>query len=298
MTGYFTPPGCGAGTFKPLHPCNIQEHLDYYVDVDSTGSEFARFEGDLQALDLESGLGMVVVVMGPDGTGKTSFLHRCAHLMRERSSREVSVVDMSGERLSPAWSVDDRIRYLYERIKDEFTLKGTFSESEKELLAARDDPSLGFPILGRLVAKREIHAIVVMPPSQKAEEVSRLTQVASVGLTFLTECAEPEAVDRLRTMPLHEMPQLNRYYLDVLAAEDGWKYVEQWMKLYADGTVVATKEVVDQFMRTRIDGRGRTTIRELEKTCRGVFAIAEDAHQPEVGYDDFAAYFIRRGDLQ
>ncbi|WP_432157966.1 hypothetical protein [Streptomyces sp. bgisy153] len=73
----------------PLVPWEEPSHARQWVGVDHAEEQVAKFEQCLDRLLQEAILpqadrGHVVVVTGPVGMGKTTLIHRCVHLVRER----------------------------------------------------------------------------------------------------------------------------------------------------------------------------------------------------------------------
>lgn len=104
MTDPFHPPEADAT--DPLCPWRYPDHLRWYVDVDGTGAQYEQFRRALEMKIRQNRLdkkGLLVVVTGETGCGKTSLLHRCADLVDELTNRgdpdyvrSDLVLDMSG----------------------------------------------------------------------------------------------------------------------------------------------------------------------------------------------------------
>lgn len=94
----------------PLCPWRAPEQKKWYVDVDNTGQAFQEFRERFKALVDSRHLdaqGLLVVVTGESGCGKTSLLHRCADLVDELTNR-VSVAGYGAGDF-----IIDLTRYVY-----------------------------------------------------------------------------------------------------------------------------------------------------------------------------------------
>lgn len=107
----FEPPELNSDPGKPLCPWRSLAHLDWYVDVDDTEKSFEIFRGRLEQLVESGGLrteGLLTLVSGASGCGKTSLLHRCAELVDRLSNQR------SEAKHDPGDFIVDLSRYRYD----------------------------------------------------------------------------------------------------------------------------------------------------------------------------------------
>lgn len=80
----FVVPGCEDEPNQPLCPWDTDcgHHEGYYAKVGGQDEEYARFTAKLRRADVLSRAGRLVVISGPELSGKTSLGNRCANWVR------------------------------------------------------------------------------------------------------------------------------------------------------------------------------------------------------------------------
>ena len=299
----FLLPSENVNTHRPLCPWRFHEHVDFYVSVDHTAISFTLFEtivgGDLTPLLR----GQTFLVYGHEGCGKTSLIHRCTHrLTRDIQSAglEHVIIDLTTEAVA-GYSVDMRLKHICRRAIDELDMRRILSADERDSLSSRrDDPSNAYPYISYLLKDKGKVASILLPPSEISEEVKAYGGLARDHIFFFCESSYPNVASDCSSHAGMSSPkpviQLN---VDVLSIDDGWTFTQDRLsRSNVLGTPSITKATIRKFMKARIEGRGRTTIRELQITCLNVFGDAIERRASKVEYADFTEYYARNGSLR
>ena len=117
------------------------------------------------------------------------------------------------------------------------------------------------------------HLVLLLPPIEVAGELISYSDIARANFTVLCETSAT-AVARAAEDHFGPTSTLPILQLEVTAlrCEDGWTFVQARLaNCFRGGIPGITKEVVDQYMAARIDGRGKATIREIQFACERVF---------------------------
>ncbi|WP_370335864.1 ATP-binding protein [Catenulispora sp. MAP5-51] len=247
--------------------------------------------------------GQTFLIHGHEGCGKTSLIHRCAHrLTRDIQSSDLEhiIIDLTTEPVT-GYSVEMRLRHVCNRVIDELDMRRVFNGDERSTLASRgDNPSSAYPYLSHLLKDKRKIISILLPSSEISDEVKTYGGLARDHIFFFCESSYPNvALDcSSHAGPASAKPviQLN---VDVLTVDDGWTFThDRISRSTTPGTPAVNKATIHKFMKARIEGRGRTTIRELQITCLNVFEEAISRRATRVEYADFTEYYARKGLLR
>ncbi|MFE9094335.1 ATP-binding protein [Streptomyces sp. NPDC007264] len=269
------------------------------MPVDHSQQAFSDYTAGLQVDHDFRKSGKLVLITGPQGCGKTSLMHRCAWATREflgtvTSPPSVQIVDLTSDGLVGS-DTQARDRHICSRLHDELQFRRVFETANfAELEKRYEDPAKFYPYLSRLLLDKGVVTLVLLPPSELVEEVRRYSGYAQKMLLFFCESSY-EAVAAVESSP--GLKPITQLALGVLEEDDGWNFVSNRMARAATLNAqcpTTDEETIREFMRTRIRGRGQTTIRELQMTCENVFATAILSASSEVSYSDFTQYYAEK----
>ncbi|MFD0427247.1 hypothetical protein ACFQ60_01135 [Streptomyces zhihengii] len=194
-----------------------------------------------------------------------------------------------------------RIRHVIGRLLDELDLLGVLNARELEgLERRREDPAIFCPYLSGIVRGHDLGLLVLLPPSELAEEVHQYLRLVQRRVLFFCESSYDNVAQAAVSLSVAGAKPLAHFAVDVLDESDGWEFVSHRLALAnANGLAVPAidESTIQQFMRTRIKGRGRTTIRELQITCEHVLDTAIRASRNQVSYSDFTEYYVAKAML-
>ncbi|MEV5176116.1 hypothetical protein AB0L10_34655 [Streptomyces flaveolus] len=270
-----------------------------YVAVDHSQEAFDLYLEGLRADHDFSKSGKLVLITGPEGSGKTSLMHRCAWQTREFLSSNQApnavIIDLTADGLVGS-DTQARNRHICRRIHDELHLLSTFDNDKiyEDLEKRCDEPAQFYPYLSRLLLHVNVVALVLLPPSELAEEVRGYSTFTQRMLSFFCESSY-EAVAAIESHP--GAKAITQLTLGVLKESDGWEFVSTRIARATHQNIpcpTIDEAAIRQFMQARIRGRGQTTIRELQMTCESVFAAAVSSAINEVAYADFAQYYAEK----
>ncbi len=299
MYNPFTVPDRGGLDTRPLCPWETSEHENFYAPVDHTEQAFLEFLSHLQNQNNLISTGKVVLITGPGGSGKTSLTHRCAWAARRAysdagSPQIVEIFNLTGEGDAGLDSVA-RARHVCSRLSDELRFRHIFSDLTVDELERRaDDPSKFYPYLSRLLKDKEAVSLILLPPSEVAEEVQSYNSYAQGMILFFCESSYT-SVSEMDLKP--GVKPIFHLKLGELDETDGWTFVQHRIARASHAGVVypdISEDVILEFMKARIRGRGNTTIRELQMTCENVFEVVLRSSAECVTYADFTQYYTEK----
>ncbi|WP_255950771.1 hypothetical protein [Streptomyces odontomachi] len=300
MQNPFAVPARSESDARPLCPWQHGEHEHLYAPVDHTETAFMEFQRALREdPDLKSG-GRMVLITGHEGCGKSALIHRAAWWARGNlglPAPDVHIVDLMADR-SAGEASEVRVEHVMRRMLDEARQLTVCSTEELEGLDKREDKlSLALPYLSSALSRHSVALLVLLPPIEVPDDIRRYARYARPNVFFFAESsyiARPEAGLTVGGKPIVHLE------VDLLTEADGWTFVNNRLaRATAAGIPAPTIEqaTIAQFMRDRITGRGRTTIRELQRTCESVFSVAIKTQRPQVEYGDFTQYYIEKATL-
>lgn len=310
MVNPFCAPGRTVHRPGPLNPWEQSEHNDYYVPVDHTEEAFQEFVDYLETSDILIDGGMYLV-HGEDGCGKTSLVHRCAKKVKsslEQDNRLVGIVDLSSDVFDAQpflTKCQDTVRRAlrYVRQTDRF-LSPPASQSLPEFPTPSDEDALR--IIMQEVAQcldEEDRVLVIVPPKLDLEnEVQLYLSIFSrKRLALILETNKVQV--REHVVSRNRDPGRQRTILDLevgpLEAEQGWAFVKARMERTAEIEQLPKfeQDAVNKYMRQRTQGKGRISVRELERVCIKLFGEAVEWEKPEISYEDFVKLYLKYGEL-
>ncbi|WRZ90571.1 hypothetical protein OHB54_16730 [Streptomyces sp. NBC_01007] len=303
MQNPFTIPDRSGADGRPLCPWETSEHENFYAPVDHAPEAFSNFKAHLTGHHDFRKSGKVILITGPGGSGKTSLMHRCASFAKKflaslTSPQPVGIVDLTADNGS-GLNVGARVRLICSRLNDELRFQRIFEDADFDELEKRaEEPPKFFPYLSRLLQDTGKVIIILLPPSEIADEVYAYNGYAQGMIIFFCESSYAAVAD-IDAKPAGLKPILH-LEVDVLDEIDGWKFVEHRLKLASLGGEnfpAVSEGAIRLFMQARIRGRGKTTVRELQMTCESVFETAVDSSKTQVAYADFTQYYTEKASL-
>lgn len=287
---------------RPLCPWLIPEHSDYYAEVDNSLVAFTEFKQLVASDSSFSRSGRLVLVTGPEGCGKTALIHRCAsHLLNtlaDTTGVRPLVFDLTTQGQSGA-DIQTRVQHACHRILDELELSGRLTQPEIDALhKRRESPDTAFPFVSRILANNNITIIVLLPPTELVEEITKYSTLTNENLVLFCESSY-QPVERFAESIRNGSSSLNVTCLSVgvLNVDDGWRFVESRLSQAARAGIALpaiSMDTIQRLMEIRIGSAGRTSVRELHMTCLRVFQKAIESSAPSVEYLDFLEYYTRR----
>ncbi|MFG1607935.1 hypothetical protein [Actinoplanes sp. NPDC049265] len=266
------------------------------MDIGNSLEEYNKFAAMVDVAAEVRRVATLFVVVGDVGCGKSAFLHRCVSRLRNAIGLETVVLfDLANE---TRFGVEARVQadHVARRVVDLAESDGTFAQQDQERLDRKaQDPHQTFPFLADLLNRTGRHGVVILPPVEVAETLRIYANLARPGLTFFVETSN---VDLLREVPfLITAARLSLHRLNPLRIGDGWRFIQARLGPQP-AQIRIRRETAVEYMRTRIRGQGQISIRELELTCRHVYAEAAERASTEIDFSDFQSYYIRRGVLR
>lgn len=305
MPNPFTAPGRTPADNRPLCPWETPAHDAWYAPVDHSEDAYQAYVTHLRENPDVRQAGQVVLITGPEGCGKTAWTHRAASwtksfLQGQYAPLAVYIVDLTKDgRVGDDTAT--RVRHVIGRLLDELELLGVFVAQELEgLERRRDDPATLCPYLSGIVRGKDIGLLVLLPPSELAEEVHQYLRLVQSRVLFFCESSYDNVAQAASSLSVAGAKPLAHFAVGVLDESDGWNFVSHRLTLAnVNGLAVPAidQATIQQFMRTRIRGRGRTTIRELQITCEQVLDNAIRANRDQVSYSDFTEYYAAKAML-
>jgi hypothetical protein len=300
MQNPFAVPARSEADARPLCPWQHVDHEHLYAPVDHTEAAFTEFKGAVgEDPDLASG-GRMVLITGHEGCGKSALMHRAAWWARDNlglPAGQVHIVDLMADR-SAGEASEVRVGYVMRRMLDEARQLTVLTAEELDGLDKREEnPSLALPFLSRALLRHSVVLLVLLPPVEVPDDIRRYATYARPNVFFFAESSyvmEPEAGLTVGGKPIIHLQ------VGLLSEADGWAFVHNRLaRATAAGIPAPTiaRATITQFMRDRIKGRGKTTIRELQRTCESVFSTVIKTQRPQVEYGDFTQYYIERATL-
>ena len=298
MANPFVVIGRGMEDLRPLCPVDNPDHEEWYVAVDHTQQAFDAIVQILVETQSAGGSTRVILAFGDEGTGKTSALNRAIHWLQREAAREKLEhrhIDLS-EELAFGLSSQARIQYLVSRLIDNVAFSDLLSNEDlSKLEQKRDQPQSALPYLAQLMKAGGKRLSILVPRLEVQEELFLIVDCIRSPITVFTECTEQGLVDAAQSKyGSSASSQVRVVTLGPLELEDGWRFIEARLQREPHAAKV-TESVVTQFMQSRISGRGRTTILELQRTCQLVWDEAAKANVQSIDYVHFADSYVRRG---
>ncbi|MEU5692893.1 hypothetical protein [Actinosynnema sp. NPDC020468] len=176
---------------QPLRPFDHESHEDFYVDVDGSFAEYARFHREMGDFDSMLRRGRVALVTGDTGCGKSALVNRCAGWVKQelgRRGHRVEVVDVT-QAADPddPIGIPERMSVVCDQLFDQVRDLGVLRpEVVDEFRGHRDLPHRVYPNLGGYL--RADHALVVLLPEVAlAREVVAYARYARGRVLFFLE---------------------------------------------------------------------------------------------------------------
>jgi hypothetical protein len=300
MQNPFAVPGRSEADIRPLCPWQHGDHEHLYAPVDHTEAAFDAFRAAVAADPGLVGDGRMVLVTGHEGCGKSALMHRAAWWTKAHlaaSGTAVHIVDLMAEH-GGGESGEIRVEHVLRRMLDEARQLTVLTAEELAGLAEREDKlRLVLPFLSSALARHSVGLLVLLPPAEVAADLHRYAAHARGGILYFVESsylAGPEPGFTVCGKPVVHLQ------VGLLSEDDGWAFVHSRIDRAAAAGMVTpaiAEATISRFMRDRITGRGRTTIRELQRTCESVFSAAISAQSAQVEYGDFTQYYVQKATL-
>jgi len=291
----FVIPRRPAGGHRPLCPWRVDEHARYYVDVDHAAAAFKQFTDEVGAPSDALRYGLLVLVSGGTGCGKTSLIHRCVQWLIERPVPEVGtqVVDLTGD--TDTTSVDQRLPIIYERLIDDLWFAQALTDPEHTELRQRlANLPVAYPYLSRLLARRATAALVLLPPTHVSTEIIFYRRVIRRNMVFFAETSEDSVVrEYRRAFAASGSAQLIDLRVSGLEVADGWRYVADRLAPHTARAERPTirEDVIRSVMEERSLNHLKMSVRELETTLTAVYAAVQARGADAVELSDFTEYY-------
>lgn len=310
MQNPFTIPGRSESDGRPLCPWSHNQHEHLYAPVDHAESAFLEFQRVLTADGDLATAGRMLLVTGQEGCGKSALVHRAAwwakaHIAAQAAAQPgapagtapAHIVDLTTE-YQPGEASAVRVQRVMRLMLDEARQLNVLAQAELDGLDKReDDLTRALPYLSKALSRHGVTLLVLLPPAEVPDDIRQYAASARPHLFFFAESSylsEPEPGLSVNGKPLVHLT------VGLLEEADGWAFVDDRLRrAQTAGIVTPTIDAatIGQFMRDRIKGRGKTTIRELQRTCESVFAAAIEAQRQAVAYQDFTQYYIEKATL-
>ncbi len=302
MTNPLQVPDRAGDDLRPLCPWQNPVHERFFAPVDHTQQAFDHFVSKLAERPTHGGPPLLVIACGQEGCGKTSLLHRCVHWLQNQArtqSGRAEVLDLTSEAV-PGQATEARLAHYCARLVDKLAVQRLLEDAPQKLLEQkRASPEIAIPFLGDLLEQLNLTLLVVLPKVELAKELQQLASVARRNIVLFTETDDEAVVGGSRPTAQAASPTaVITLRVGTLAVDDGWAFVQS--RIGANGGQVPTgptlaKPTVDKYMDQRIQGRGSTSIRELELICRAVYAEAQSRAATSVEFSDFTEFYLRNG---
>jgi hypothetical protein len=193
----FVVPGCEDDPEQPLCPWRDkqQHHEHYYRDVGGMENARTQFSTRVPQPEKLSRKGQLVVVTGPERSGKTSLINWCAHAVKTNLPTEMKgiIYDLtnvcSGERMT----VKKRMSLVCKAVVDEVLQLRPDELIRDRLLRNQEDPDSIFRLLYR-VHVSTLHGkgvfIILLPPLDYdtfQREINHYLRIVQPGMILMHE---------------------------------------------------------------------------------------------------------------
>ncbi len=202
----FVPPGRVKKPMVPLHPVELREHDEHYVDVCGSGQAYQRFQEQFSDR-ADADEGGYVLVVGDSGCGKTALRNRCAFWAESRLGAPI-VVSLPDYTNEPRPTIDERLRWICKRLGNELRRRSALVDGVEPLLA-ENEPDTLLPELGSILRPGSPLVVLLPTPEDLVAEVRRFAQsLRSPRVLYLVETAmlAPEVVDGVERDLEHSTP--------------------------------------------------------------------------------------------
>lgn len=203
---------------RPLCPWKEPADDDWYVDVDGAEAAYQEFQRSVGNLNRVREDGLLVLVTGAQGCGKTALIHRCAHWVRQvpKSARAaVYLVDLTrdGSDRRERKTVEQRMFIVYNRLLDKLKAQQADITDLETLEQYRERPELGFPYLSDTLVDGHF-AVVLLPPSELGAEVERYADLVRGQVLLIVESSYLDQAD-VRKLGLDGRAQIPSLHLEL-----------------------------------------------------------------------------------
>lgn len=269
--------------------------------VDHSEDAFQKFRDKIgePVSDVERQISVLAV--GEEGCGKSSLIHRCADWFSAElrtAGVDSVVVDLSTE-TGPGLTAEARLAFWAGRIIDKVLMSNLFAEKDQvdDLKSRKSDANQALPFLADMLEHHGFSLHVILPGIELLPEAEGLAGLTRPHLVLYTETSNETVRRALSTAT--SLSSMIGLEVGELSIEDGWRFVQARMAAAGPGAGGPSldKATVEKYMRARIDGKGRTTIRELNLICQAVFADVQRRKRQKVEYRDFSDYYLRNAAL-
>jgi hypothetical protein len=273
-----------------------------YAPVGGAEQAFERF-GTLLNGFAAGDRGHAVLVSGPQGSGKSTLIHRCVDATRTplatAGGTSARVIDLSEQSYLGSGSADQALSLLQSLVDRIELEEDLLSKDDVARVQERaDNVARAASMLGGLLRAAGTTVVVVLPAIETEAQLSSNLGLLRQNLVFFLETAfaevEKYCVQQYGQAASLPVPVLNLRNLD--PTDDGWEFVRMRVAAAQNGGGAnfpeITEATVREFMAARTDGGLEITVGELQRTCHDVYERAIAQQQNQISFEDFGRHYI------
>ncbi|MGH3902813.1 MAG: hypothetical protein ACRDTE_01225 [Pseudonocardiaceae bacterium] len=299
----FRIPRMTPNSYQPLRPWDVAEHLDYYVGVDKTEDAFREFE--LQTRNPESLVadGRLVVVLGGQGCGKTSLIHRCtASVCGTLRTLKVTpvIVNLTREGMLNH-AIPARMSDVCSGLIDQLDIDQRLNRSIlEELKSRKDSPVDVYSYLSKVLQRQanngdDLVVVVLLPPSDLVEEIINYARLVRPRLLFFAESSFVNEHSGWQSRLGSSCVPPIRLAVGILEPDDGFLFADTRLESHrGDGITPSVSEATMDELQKK---RPALTIGQLQRLLCGVYGelLKQPTPVPEVTVQHFKDYYFNPG---
>ena len=158
----FSTPDRVTDSTSTLCPWENDEHSSYYASIDGVESAIEAFSAsNIKHTEHLS------LAYGPNGSGKTSLINKCAYELKKELENEnynVKIINLNQDN-NPCSPAKDTVSEMWTILADRLVLDNYFNSTEQTKIEARaDNPGKGLPYISRLLGAQ--NKKVIIPPAK------------------------------------------------------------------------------------------------------------------------------------
>ncbi len=293
----FRIPHSGNDAVPPLNPWQFPDHLPLYVDIGRSNRAFTDFQGAVGDPARLMNEGILTLVAGPGGTGKTSLINRCAHWLSEVTrdgGMGCTIVDLH-TKLPPNMSIAHRMQMAGELLIRDVERLGLLDDADR--MAASNLRGGLAEVTARLSDVLDRHVLIVLlGTTELDQEVSSYLAATEPKMALFAETSVPD-------ISLHRPLRSDQTFVDLqlgpLRHGDGRNFVLNRTSRAAESDPrrfpALDPNAADELITRRQEAGNSMSIAGLQRTLYGLYEefTQQGGTAQKVGFDDIVDYIVR-----
>ncbi|MFC5834004.1 hypothetical protein [Nonomuraea insulae] len=197
------------------------DHLPLFAFIDGMRELYDMFDASVTNERLRT-RGHLILVHGPPGVGKSTFIQRCAYLLAHERSLERATVFHYGQSTGHEDCTDFQQMALWLARQMNVLLEEeewTVQEDVDKLREAVDDPNVAYGRIRDVLDKHNAVAIVILPEKLQLKWVRSFQELARKRMVFFAESSTDDPTMIINQFGRH--PTCHRIFLPVGLLDGG-----------------------------------------------------------------------------